>query len=245
MSSALLKDQLDIHCGGIDHINVHHTNEIAQSEAATGKNFFNYWLHGAFLNIAGGKKMAKSEDNFLTLDNALSKKGINPLAYRFAALQVHYRKPMEYSEEGMLRAQDGLLSLYKQVASLGEEIGKISPEFRNEFISAIDDDLNMPKAMAVVASVLKSKLSPSDKLATILDFDKVLGLNLDLGAAVVSRHELTIDSLPENIRGLALARETARTSKDWSESDRLRNELESLGYAVEDTSAGQKIHSLV
>ena len=101
MSMAELGEQLDIHCGGIDHINVHHTNEIAQSEAATGKQFFNYWMHGAFLNIKGGKKMAKSEGNFLTLENALIKKEIDPLVYRFAALQTHYRKPMEYSEEVM------------------------------------------------------------------------------------------------------------------------------------------------
>jgi len=244
MSLALLKEQLDIHCGGIDHINVHHTNEIAQSEAATGKKFFNYWLHGAFLNIAGGKKMAKASENFLTLDNALINKEINPLAYRFADLQDHYRKPMEYSEESMMRAKDGLFSLYKQVASLGEETGTVNLDFKDKFMLAINDDLNMPKALAVIAAVFKSKLNPVDKLATILDFDEVIGLNLDFGAAVVSRRELTIDSLPENIRKLVLAREAARSNKDWPESDRLREELEDLGYSVEDTPTGQKIRPL-
>ncbi|HWR92673.1 MAG TPA: cysteine--tRNA ligase, partial [Desulfobacterales bacterium] len=97
MSMKYLGDQLDIHCGGIDHIDIHHTNEIAQSEAATGRKFFNFWMHGAFLNIQGGKKMAKSEENFLTLENALNRRGIPPLAYRFAAFLTHYRKPMEYS----------------------------------------------------------------------------------------------------------------------------------------------------
>ena len=95
ISLKYLSEELDIHCGGADHINIHHTNEIAQSEAATGKKFFNYWMHNAFLNIVGGKKMAKSDNNFLTLENALLKNKLNPLAYRFADLQVNYRKPME------------------------------------------------------------------------------------------------------------------------------------------------------
>ena len=106
MSMMYLGDQLDIHCGGADHVDIHHTNEIAQSEAATGRKFFNVWMHGAFLNIQGGKKMAKSEENFLTLENALVKRGIPPLAYRFASFLSHYRKPMEYSEESIqARAQ--------------------------------------------------------------------------------------------------------------------------------------------
>ncbi len=115
MAMKFLGDQLDIHCGGVDHIDVHHTNEIAQSEAATGRKFFNFWMHGAFLNIEGGKKMAKSEDNFLTLENTLLKRGINPLAYRYASFQTHYRKPMEYSEESIQAAQNGLAHLYNQV----------------------------------------------------------------------------------------------------------------------------------
>ena len=118
MSLALLKNQLDIHCGGVDHINIHHTNEIAQSQTATDQKFFNFWLHGAFLNIAGGKKMAKSQDNFLTLENALIKKSIDPLAFRFVCLQTHYRKPMEYSEAGIKNAQSGLEHLYNQVKQL-------------------------------------------------------------------------------------------------------------------------------
>ncbi|MDO8261274.1 MAG: cysteine--tRNA ligase, partial [Candidatus Magasanikbacteria bacterium] len=123
MSMAELGDQLDIHCGGIDHINVHHTNEIAQSEAATGKKFFNYWLHGAFLNIAGGKKMAKSDDNFLTLENAFDKKKINPLVYRFATLQTSYRKPMEYSEESIMNTKESFRHLRNRVYELSFEIG--------------------------------------------------------------------------------------------------------------------------
>ncbi len=240
MSLALLKDQLDIHCGGIDHINVHHTNEIAQSEAATGKKFFNYWMHGAFLNISGGKKMAKATENFLTLDNALIKKGINPLAYRFAALQTHYRKPMEYREEGIKQAEDGLNSLLNQVAVLGVISGSTDVDSKTKFLQAINDDLNMPQALALVASVLKSKLSLADKLATILDFDKVFGLGLDKAAQLVDK-ELKLTDLPESLQTLVLKRQTAREVKDWVLADALRKSIEEKGYLMEDTKDGYKL----
>ncbi|MHB8903862.1 MAG: cysteine--tRNA ligase [Patescibacteria group bacterium] len=233
MSLKFLKDQLDIHCGGIDHINIHHTNEIAQSEAATGKKFFNYWMHGAFLNIPGGKKMAKSDNNFLTLENALIKNNIDPLAYRFAALQVHYRKPMEYSDTGLKQAQAGLNSLLNQISLLGQEIGMVSLEFKEKFLEVINDDLNMPRALAIVSLVLKSKISSADKLATILDFDRVFGLKLDLVNRPVE--------LPVNIQKLVNEREAARVAKNWTEADKLRIEIEKQDYLVEDTKDGQKI----
>ena len=240
MSLELLKDQLDIHCGGIDHINVHHTNEIAQSEAATGKKFFNYWMHGAFLNIAGGKKMAKSTENFLTLDNALIRKGINPLAYRFAALQTHYRKPMEYSEEGIEQAEDGLNSLLNQVAALGEKVGNINDDLKAKFLAAIDDDLNMPKALAVLAAVFKSKFDPADKKATVLDFDKVLGLNLAQASQLAAK-ELSLMDLPEALQALVLKRQSARELKEWAAADQLRKDIEEKGYIMEDKKDGYKL----
>lgn len=247
MSLKLLENQLDIHCGGIDHINVHHTNEIAQSEAVTGKKFFNYWLHGAFLNIQGGKKMAKSADNFLTVENAFLKKSITPLAYRFADLQVHYRKPMEYNEAAIKQAQGGLRKLWLQVSSLvqsGEDRGVVSQDFKEKFNAAINADLDMPKALSVLFAVLKSKLSNEDKLATALNFDQVLGL--DLGRKIMSADRDLFDSkLPENVQNLLALRQTARLEKNWPESDRLRVELEQLGYPVEDTPNGQKIQPLV
>ncbi|MFA4941740.1 MAG: cysteine--tRNA ligase [Patescibacteria group bacterium] len=232
MSMALLKNQLDIHCGGVDHINVHHTNEIAQSEAATGKKFFNYWLHNDFLNIAGGKKMAKSEDNFLTLENALEKIDIDPLVYRFATLQTHYRKSMEYSETAIQNAENGLGHLHNQIRELEGEKGKVSIQFKNKFLEAVNDDLNMPKALAIVQKLLKSKLKPGDKLATVLDFDKVLGLNLK-----ESTREITLAGIAE----IRKEREMARKNKDFKKSDELRDEIEKLGYRVEDTSEGMKI----
>ena len=239
MSLALLKNQLDIHCGGIDHINVHHTNEIAQAEAATGKKFFNFWLHGAFLNIAGGKKMAKSEENFLTLENALIKKGINPLAFRFAALGTHYRKPMEYSEEGIRAAQDGLKHLYNQIRELSAKKSPLPPfvkgGFQTKFLQAINDDLNTPQALAVAQEVLKSKLEAGIKLATVLDFDKVLGLNLADALKPVS--------LPTEVKALADKRERVRVEENYKESDRLREEIEKLGFIVEDIKGGgQRIY---
>ena len=238
MSLAILKDQLDIHCGGIDHINVHHTNEIAQSEAATGKKFFNFWLHNAFLNIAGGKKMAKSEENFLTLENALIKKGINPLAFRFAALGTHYRKPMEYSEEGIRAAGNGLKHLGNQMRDLTPALslarrGSINADFKKKFLEAINDDLNMPQALAVAQEVLKSKLADKEKLAAVLDFDKVLGLNL--------ADALKEKKLPAQVEKLAEARQAARNKKDFSKSDKLRKKIEKLGYLVEDTKDGQRV----
>lgn len=238
MSLKYLTKELDIHCGGIDHINIHHTNEIAQSEAATGRPFFNYWLHGAFLNIQGGKKMAKSTSNFLTLEKAI-KAGVNPLAYRFAALQVHYRKPMEYSERTFPQAGEGLSSLMSQVASLGAKKGKIAKDYQAKFLAAINDDLNFPKALAVLASVFKSKLEAADKLATILDFDQVLGLNL--ASAVKSAQKLAI---PRVIQTLINKREEARQTKNWLEADKLRAEILGAGYIVEDTSEGQKVKKL-
>jgi len=216
---------------------VHHTNEIAQSEAATGKKFFNFWMHGAFLIIAGGKKMAKSEGNFLTLENAFLKKDINPLVYRFAAFQTHYRKPMEYSEESVQAARNGLLHLQNQVRQVAQngagQIGSESDAFKTKFLEIINDDLNMPRALAVVQEMLKSDISDADKYATILDFDRVLGLSLDQ----VNKS----DALPEEIQKLVDDRQAARAAKDWARSDQLRDAIQNMGYAVQDTKDGMTV----
>lgn len=243
ISLKYLSGELDIHCGGADHINIHHTNEIAQSESATGKKFFDYWLHGAFLNIKGGKKMAKSDGDFLTLENALVSKNINPLAYRFAALQVNYRKPMEYSDEGIKQASDGLNSLLNSVASLGKEISSVNKEFKDKFLSAINNDLNLPQALALISAVLKSKLSSADKLATILDFDRVFGLKLDL-AKDLKNQEINFCDLDEDIKLLIKNRQLAREQRNWEESDNLRDELRDRGYLIEDIKDAYKVSRL-
>jgi len=237
MSMQYLGDLLDIHAGGTDHIDVHHTNEIAQSEATTGKSFFNFWMHGAFLIIAGGKKMAKSEGNFLTLDSSFTDKGIDPLVYRFAAFLTHYRKPMEYSEEAVEAARNGLAHLRNQVRAIKDkssgQMGSISAEFRHKFLAEINDDLNMPRAMAVAQEMLKSVLPDSEKLATILDFEHVFGLELD-------RVDDT-EELPSDVLEKVDARNQARADKDWALSDQLRDELQAMGYVVQDTKDGTKV----
>ena len=237
MSMKFLGDQLDIHCGGTDHIDVHHTNEIAQSEAATGKPFFNFWMHGAFLIIQGGKKMAKSEGNFLTLENTFLENDINPLAYRFASFLTHYRKPMEHSDEGIEAARNGLQHLQNQVRQIVDaEVDTdncLNTEFKNKFMEAINDDLNIPRAMAVVQEMLKSNISDAEKHTTILDFDSVLGLRLDQ----LDKEQ----ALPGEVQKLVDARLKAREAKNFAASDQLRSEIETLGYQVQDTKDGMKV----
>lgn len=235
MSMKYLGELLDIHCGGTDHIDVHHTNEIAQSEAATDRKFFNFWMHGAFLIIAGGKKMAKSEDNFLTLDVTVARNRVEPLAFRFAAFQTHYRKPMEFSEEGLAAAQNGLQHLRNQVRALLDAAApaEVDVQYQEKFRQAVNNDLNMPQALAVVQEMLKSELPAAVKLATLFDFDQVLGFDLqalDGGEA-----------LPDEIRSLADARRRARKEKQWALSDQLRDELQAKGYVVQDTPQGMKV----
>jgi cysteinyl-tRNA synthetase len=238
MATKYLGQPFDIHCGGIDHIPVHHTNEIAQSEAAEGKTLANYWLHGEFLLI-NNDKMAKSGENFITLQT-IKDRGINPLAYRYFLLQAHYRKQLTFSWEALEAAQNGLNNLYTQMSSLGDAF-KASPEINKElkekFTEKINDDLNMPQALAVLQEVLKSDLHSNDKHATIMDFDRVLGLGLDQ----VKRHGKLAAEIPEKIKIIQKQRDEARANKNWSESDRLRQEIEDLGYDVEDTKDGTKV----
>jgi len=238
MSMQFLGDMLDIHCGGTDHVDVHHTNEIAQSEAATGKTFFNFWMHGAFLIIAGGKKMAKSEENFLTLDVTTSKNSVEPLAFRFAAFQTQYRKPMEYSETAISAAQNGLQHLRNQVRTLmdaGQPSG-IDTAYQEKFRQAINNDLNMPQAMAVVQDMLKSDLDPAIKLATVFDFDLVLGLDLQSTGTGLE--------IPDEIQALVDARQRARQEKQWALSDQLRDQIQEKGYRLQDTPQGIKVFKL-
>jgi cysteinyl-tRNA synthetase len=235
MSMKYLGDMLDIHCGGTDHIDVHHTNEIAQSEAATGKSFFRYWMHGAFLIIAGGKKMAKSEGNFLTLEASFCRKEIDPLAFRFASFLTHYRKPMEYSDEAVAAAQNGLQHLRNQVRNLLDHARATSLDAASQqkFNAALNNDLNMPQVLAVVQELLKSDLDDGIKLATVLDFDRVLGLDLEK----VSAEQV----LPPDIQKLVDTRRQARMDKDWALSDQLRDQIQAEGYTVQDGPQGMKV----
>jgi len=236
MSVKYLGEQFDIHCGGVDFINLHHTNEIAQTESATGKiPSVKYWLHGEFLNLKDGEKMAKSTGNFLTLKSEFLDKNINPLVYRYATLSVHYRKQMEWSEDMIISASNSYHSLLNKIKNLGSDVGKVDLDFKNKFLNEINDDLNMPKALAIIQEVLKSEIPEKDKKATILDFDKVFGLDLD---------KIKEEIIPDEVIKLVIEREVIRHEKDWAKSDELRIKINSLGYEIKDTESGSKISKI-
>jgi len=238
MSVKYLGEQFDIHCGAVDAISLHHTNEIAQTEAVTGKEpWVNYWMHGGFVNLSGGRKMSKSAGDIVTIENTFIEKGITPLAYRFATFFTHYRKPMEWSDEVTSSAVNGLQNLYSKISALGNKIGKINNDWREKFVAVINDDLNMSQALAVLNEMLKSDISSIDKLATALDFDRVFGLNLKeaIGKKVV---------IPDGVQMLVEARKTARNEKNWAKSDELREKIKELGYEVKDTPGGQEIKKI-
>lgn len=232
MSVKYLGQPFDIHCGGIDHVSVHHTNEIAQSEAAEGKPLANYWLHGEFV-LMGEDKMAKSANNFITLET-LKTKNFNPLAYRYLLLQTHYRKQLTFSWEALQAAQNGLNHLYNIVKSW-DKAGVGCAEYEKKFLEAINNDLDMPGAMAIMWDLIKNPIfPPSSKRRTILKFDKVLGL----GLAKLKKQKT---SVPAEIQALVAERDGARFSKNWHKSDELRKQIEAAGYSVEDTPEGTKI----
>ncbi|HCJ52239.1 MAG: cysteine--tRNA ligase [Candidatus Kerfeldbacteria bacterium RIFCSPLOWO2_01_FULL_48_11] len=226
MARKYLGETIDIHCGGIDHIPVHHTNEIAQVEAVTGKPFVRIWMHGAFLEM-DKTKMAKSGENFITLQTLKDKK-IQPLSYRYFCLGTHYRKRLNFSWEALEAAQNGYENLCALTAGLGEpKIG--CAEFEKKFTDAVNDDLNMPKALGVVWDMLKSSNPPHAKKASLLKFDEVLGLNLKDAKPI---------EVPDDVRKLMEQREELRKQKKWDESDQLRDEIADKGFRVEDTPAG-------
>ena len=239
MSVKYLGEQFDIHCGAVDAISLHHTNEIAQTEAMTGKKpWVNFWMHSGFLNLDGGRKMSKSAGDVLTLNNIFINKGVNPLAFRFLTLGTHYKKPMDWSDSSVAAAKNGYENLLSKISALGNKVGKINNEWKEKFITVINDDLNMSQAIAVLNEMLKSDISPADKLATALDFDKVFGLKFS--DAIQKKVEI-----PANIKVLVDERETARKAQNWTKSDELRDKIKELGYEVKDTSSGQEISKML
>ncbi len=227
MSMKYLGDQFDIHTGGIDHVPIHHTNEIAQAESTTGKKpWVKYWLHNEFLNI-GNEKMAKSGNNFITLQT-LKDKGIEPLAYRYFLLQSHYRKQVNFSYKALEAAQTALNKLREHIYKNETETTK--GEIEKKFLAAINDDLNTPEALALLWTTLKNKEISNE---TIFKFDKVFGLDL---AKPQKQKEI-----PTEVKEILEQRQKAREQKNWAESDKLRDEIAKLGFKVEDTDEGQKI----
>jgi cysteinyl-tRNA synthetase len=228
MSKALLGKTLDIHMGGIEHIPVHHTNEIAQSEAVNGAPFVNYWLHNEWL-VFNNSKMSKSEGTSYSLA-AVKAKGFNPLALRYFFLQAHYRSKQNFTWEAIQAAQTGYDRLINNLSSLGKKKGKIDANFREIFFETVADDFNTPQALATVQDLLKSDLSPADKLATIFDFDRILGLDLKKAIEKLSVKK----EIPTEIQKLLAERQIARQNKDWTRADALRDQIIKLGFEVKD-----------
>ncbi len=230
MSEKLLGVPFDIHTGGIDHIPVHHTNEIAQSECASGHGYVHTWMHNEFLNIVGGK-MAKSGENFIRLQTLIDR-GISPVAYRYWLLTSHYRSPIDFSFEAIEAAQTALNRLYTTYLSLGTVSGEINTSVIEKCRESINDDLNTAQVIAQVWEYVKSGDSNENKKATLDELDKILGLQF----ATQKKEEI-----PEEIIALAEARLLARTNKDWVESDRLRADIEVKGFIIKDTGDSYQI----
>lgn len=230
MSSKYLGEQFDIHTGGIDHIPVHHTNEIAQAEAAFQKKpWVKYWLHNEFLVMDKGK-MAKSAGSFITLQTVIDK-GYEPIAYRFLCLGTHYRKQLMFSWEAMNTAANAYEALKNKIAELNEQ-GKEdeSKAYHEKFMQEINDDMNIPRALAVLNGVINdSKLSKKAKLGLIADFDEILGLDL------LKEEKIEI---PKEVMELADKREKARKENNYELADKLRGEIKAKGFIVEDTKKG-------
>jgi len=239
MSIKYLGETFDIHTGGEDHINIHHTNEIAQGYGAFGHNTANYWMHNAFITFKG-EKISKSSGGLFTIFD-LKNKGFDPLAYRYMALGSHYRKGIEFSLESLKTAE---IALNKLRSYKIDSLGKVDKTYKKEFIEKISDDLAMPEAMAIVWKMMKSDLSTEDKWATLLDFDQVLGLNLKSIKTNTIKLGLSYEVVPKEIVDLVEQRKKVREEKNWAESDRLREVLKNKGYLVEDSQNSCKIHKI-
>lgn len=237
MAGKYLGDQFDIHTGGVDLRSVHHNNEIAQSECATECSpYVSYWMHGEMLNF-GGAKLSKSTGGNITL-KSLAERNINPLSYRYLAMQTHYRSPMNFTWEVLEAAQNGLEKVYKEIIELqnqtNNELGRIDQSFKNEFETYIYDDINIPRALAIFHNMMNSNISAESKLATAYDFDQVLGLGL-------SEYMPEIVDIPENVQILLAQRKEVRADKNYELSDTIRDQIAELGYKVLDINGEQII----
>jgi cysteinyl-tRNA synthetase len=230
MSQSILGNKLDIHAGGIDLVFPHHENEIAQSEAKTGESpFVKYWVHGAHM-LVDGKKMSKSLHNFYTLSEIIAK-GFNPLSLRYLFLQTHYRQEMNFTFEALEAAQNALNRLRREISVYGQSSNSIK-EYEEQFSEAINDDLNMPKALSVAWEVVRSDKPDSEKAATVFKFDEVLGLSLKDSKSIVQKEE----AVPGEVQKMLDERETLRKEKKFAEADKIRERIIEMGYKVEDKS---------
>lgn len=239
MSRKYLGDKFDIHTGGVDHIPIHHENEIAQSIGATGHNLANYWMHVEFLLIDGGK-MSKSLGNVYTL-NDLKAKGIDALSYRYFTYSSHYRNKLNFTWDAIKSAKNSLNKLRDMIAlhkGVNKKIDKnIISKYEEQFLDAINDDMNMPVAISIVWEIAKEKEKSNDFYELIKKFDSVLSLDLD-------KNDKEDINIPEDIKLILNERKDARKNKNFAKSDELRDKLKDLGYIVKDTKDGQIIEKV-
>lgn len=242
MAMKYLGERIDIHCGGIDHISVHHPNEIAQSEAALGHKWVNYWLHGEFL-VVDDKKMSKSSDEFLTLD-VLKNKGFTPLDYRFFCLNSHYRKQLTFNELNIKNAQNSYTKLLNKINNLvkneqDEVLNNVDliQVYKEKFIKYLNNDLNTANCISLLYSVLdEDRLYNKEKLMLIKEFDKVLGINLIQNNEESLHYDINI----EEINNLINIRNNARNNRDFKEADKIREYLFTKNIILIDTPDGTK-----
>ena len=232
MSAKYLGTYFDIHCGGEDHITVHHPNEIAQTQACYGTRLANFWMHGYFLHVDSGR-MGKSEGNFLRVQTLIDE-GYDPLAYRMMCLGAHYRSKLTFSWDVLAGAQTALNRLRTTVYGWGAP-GTVDEDFVDKFAAFVNDDLNMPRALALTWDLVRSDLPDATKKATVLFFDEVLGLRL-------AEWEPAEEVIPDEILALVAQRTAARTARNWQEADALRDQVTAAGYEIEDTPQGSRVH---
>ena len=234
MSIAELGETIDIHTGGIDNMFPHHENEIAQSECATGHTFVKYWMHNAWL-LVDGKKMSKSAGNFYTLRDIIEK-GYDPISFRYLSILNHYTTPLNFTFEALEAAQTALNRLKKLYSALGENIGSVNQGYKNAFKAHIGFDLGIPQGASIIWHILEDQnVLNADKKATLLDFDRVLGLGLS---------DIKQEIIPEEVLNLVQDREEARKNKDFAKSDKLRDAILKMGYEVKDTPGGPKVNKI-
>jgi len=238
MSRSELGETIDIHAGAVDLVFPHHENEIAQSEGASGKEFVRFWIHGEHL-LVDGKKMSKSANNFYLLADIV-KKGFDPLDFRYLCLGAHYRSKLNFTWEGLEGAKNSrqrLLRLIQETRDKKQGTNKSqisNSKYLDDFKQRVFDDLDVPGGLAVMWEMMRDgKISNQEKILNITEFDKVLGLDL-----LVQKEAI----IPSEITELAKKRDQARAKKDYSESDKLRAEIESKGYIVDDTDSGSKVY---
>ena len=237
MSMKYFGETIDIHTGGVDHIPVHHENEIAQSEAATGKTFVKLWFHSNML-LVNGEKMSKSLENFYTIDDVINHH-MTPLSLRYLYLQTHYRQQANYTWQALESAQTAYQKLIDFMASVTAadrikpiSLSKTGQTYLTTFKQYISDDLAIPQALSILWRIIKSDLSNQEKYHLIIRMDEVFGLGLD---------EIEKEKIPQQIFDLATQRQQARNQNDFTKADELRKQIESMNYQIKDTPDGFKL----